>query len=622
MATMQGKETFGRARLSFAQEADVDEFVSMLARFEAGEIGPDEWRAFRLLRGTYGQRQTSDAQMMRVKIPQGVVDAQQLEVLAGVGERYSRGFGHITTRQNVQFHFVKLHDAELAMRELAAAGITTREACGNSVRNITACPYAGVAPDEPFDVTPYAESLTRYLLRHPLSSSLPRKFKIAFEGCADDHVGVGINDIGWHARVRVVDGAPVHGFRVTVAGGTATMVRAGLELHEFLPADQMFDCAEAIIRVFHRLGDYKHKQRNRLKFLVKALGWDSLPGRVREGADRAADARDAGAAVRSRRAAGRSGAAGVVTRPARARPDRPPRHRDDGDRPGHRAEGRAAASACRPIEYRHWAKTNVRPQKQSGYSIVIVATLLGDLTSAQMRLLGDLASSYGDGTVRVTVDQNLVFRWVRNEDVEPFYRSLAAAGLSRPGAGTLSDVTSCPGAESCKLAVTQSRGLGRVFADHLLERQDLVALAPGLDIKISGCPNGCGQHHIAGLGFQGSMKKVGGQPAPHYMVMVGGGVARRHHDVRPPGGQGSGAPGRRSAGAAAAALSGEAHRGRVGGRLLPPRRAAGRQGGARRSRAAGARAGIAAGLHRSRGSQPVQPGSDGRRVQRLATRGR
>jgi sulfite reductase beta subunit-like hemoprotein len=467
MATMQDKETFGRARLSFAQEADVDEFVSMLARFEAGEIGPDEWRAFRLLRGTYGQRQTGDAQMMRVKIPQGLVDAAQLEVLAGVGERYSRGFGHITTRQNVQFHFVKLHDAELAMRELAAAGITTREACGNSVRNITACPYAGVAPDEPFDVTPYAESLTRYLLRHPLSSSLPRKFKIAFEGCADDHVGVGINDIGWHARVKVVDGAPVHGFRVTVAGGTATMTRAGLELHEFLPADQMFDCAEAIIRVFHRLGDYKHKQKNRLKFLVKALGWDGF------------------------RAEYEKERAGLLTRetpslpferdapPVEAAPPASSRDLLALDQIARRATattviGPGIVPKVEPRlgvpadQYRHWAKTNVRPQKQSGYSIVIVATLLGDLTSAQMRLLGDLASSYGDGTVRVTVDQNLVFRWVKSEDVEPFYRSLAAAGLARPGAGTLSDVTSCPGAESCKLAVTQSRGLGRVFADHLL----------------------------------------------------------------------------------------------------------------------------------------------------------
>ena len=287
MATMQDRETFGRARLSFAEEADIDEFVSLLARFESGDIGPDEWRAFRLLRGTYGQRQTGDAQMMRVKIPQGILSRAQLDALADVAERYSRGFGHITTRQNVQLHFVKLHDAEPAMRELAAAGMTTREACGNSVRNITACPYSGVAKDEAFDVTPYAEALTRYLLRHPLSSVLPRKFKIAFEGCSEDHIGSAINDIGWNARVENVDGRDVRGFKVTVAGGTATMTRAGNLLHEFLPAEEMFDCAEAIISVFHRLGDYKHKQKNRLKFLVKSLGWEGFRDGVRTRASRA-----------------------------------------------------------------------------------------------------------------------------------------------------------------------------------------------------------------------------------------------------------------------------------------------------------------------------------------------
>jgi sulfite reductase (NADPH) hemoprotein beta-component len=523
MSHLQDRETFGRARLSFAQEADVDEFVSVLARFEAGEIGPDEWRAFRLVRGTYGQRQTGDAQMLRVKIPQGILDGEQLDVLADVGERYSRGFGHITTRQNVQFHFIKLHDVELAMRELAAAGITTREACGNSVRNITACPYAGVGADEVFDVTPYAEALTRYLLRHPLSAVLPRKFKIAFEGCPDDHIGSAINDIGWNARVESVGGRPVHGFQVTVAGGTATLCRAGNVLHEFLPADRMFDCAEAIIRVFHRLGDYKHKQRNRLKFLVKSLGWDGFRAeyeRERAGLD------------------AREHVALPFDRDAPPGEEPPPTQTRDLlalDEIARRAIGTTVLGpgivpkveprlAVRSDEFLHWARTNVRKQKQPGFAIVIVATMLGDLTSAQMRLLGELAHVFGDGSVRITSDQNLLFRWVRTEDVEPFYRSLAAAGLARPGAGTLADVTSCPGAESCKLAVTQSRGLGRVLADHLQVRQDLVAAVPGLDIKISGCPNGCGQHHIAGVGFQGSMKKVGGQPAPHYMVMVGGGV--------------------------------------------------------------------------------------------------
>src|SRR6185312_5477477 len=194
-------ETFGRTRLSFADEKDIDDFVATLDRFERGEITPDQWRAFRLVRVTYGQRQNGDFQMLRVKIPQGMLDVNQLEALADVAEQYSRGFGHITTRQNIQFHFVKLHEVELAMRRMADAGVTTREACGNSVRNITACPYAGVSADEIFDVTPYAEALTRYLLRHPLSASLPRKFKIAFEGCPDDHIASAINDIGFRARL-------------------------------------------------------------------------------------------------------------------------------------------------------------------------------------------------------------------------------------------------------------------------------------------------------------------------------------------------------------------------------------------------------------------------------------
>src|SRR5438067_1508582 len=201
MSLVDDSKTYGRARLSFASEADIEEFVATLERYERGELTPDQWRAFRLVRGTYGQRQADDAQMLRVKVPQGVLTSDQLDALADVAERYSRGFGHITTRQNLQFHFVKLHDVEHAMHRLADAGLTTREACGNSVRNITACAYAGVAADERFDVTPYAEAMTRHLLRHPLSSTLPRKFKIAFEGCATDHVATAINDLGFCAMM-------------------------------------------------------------------------------------------------------------------------------------------------------------------------------------------------------------------------------------------------------------------------------------------------------------------------------------------------------------------------------------------------------------------------------------
>ena len=524
MAVMDDRNTLGRARVSFADEADIDEFVTMLGRFERGEVGPDEWRAFRLVRGTYGQRQAEDAQMLRVKIPQGLLTPPQLEALADVADTHSRGFGHITTRQNMQFHFVKLHEIELAMRRLAEAGLTTREACGSSVRNITACPYSGVAANEAFDVTPYAEALTRYLLRHPLSSSLPRKFKIAFEGCPVDHVATGINDIGWTARLGVVDGKSIRGFRVTVAGGTSTVCRAGLELFDFLPASEILNVAEATLRVFHRLGDYQHKQRNRLKFLIKSLGWDGFRREFEQEFERA-------------RAAGGSSLpfdpdSPPVEMPPPVAALRPPAPlaiaarvattplRGPGILP--RVEPRLTNQGS---EFARWSQTNVRPQSQRGWSVVTVSTLLGDLTSAQMRLLGELSLAFGDGSVRVTIDQDLLFRWVPDEHLPAFFRSLRAAGLGRAGAETLADVTSCPGAESCRLAVTQSRGLGLVLAEYLEGREDLVARVPGLNIKISGCPNGCGQHHIAGIGFQGSLRKVGGRPAPHYFVMVGGGTA-------------------------------------------------------------------------------------------------
>jgi sulfite reductase (NADPH) hemoprotein beta-component len=523
MSVEYDTETTGRARVSFAREADIDEFVAVLEQYERGDLSADAWRKFRLVRGTYGQRQPIDAQMLRVKIPQGILDARQLHALADVAESYSRGFGHITTRQNIQFHFVRLHDVELAMRHLADAGMTTREACGNSVRNVTACQYAGVSADEVFDVTPYADAFTRYFLRHPLSGALPRKFKVAFEGCPEDHAFSAINDIGFQARIA--DG--VRGFRVLVAGGTSILCNSGQLLYDFVPASEMFNVAEAVVRVFHRFGDFEHKQRNRLKFLLRSMGWE----RWRAEYERALEEFRA------------EGGARLPFDPEHPPVEGPPAWR----RPAAPTPAETAALVNRSVvrgpgimpeiktsltvvdaEYDAWARTNTKPQKQPGYRIVIATVRLGDLTGEQMRALASLTESYSDGTVRITADQNLVFRWVATADVPQLYRQLAAAGLGFGQAGTIADVTSCPGAESCKLAVTQSRGLGRLLTDRLRADAELRSQAPDAVIKISGCPNGCGQHHIATIGFQGSVRKVAGQAVPQYFVMVGGGL----HDGR------------------------------------------------------------------------------------------
>ena len=522
MAALDDPKTLGRTRLSFASEADIDEFVDVLGKFERGELTPDQWRVFRLVRGTYGQRQAGDVQMLRVKIPQGILTSAQLGVLADVGERFSRGFGHITTRQNIQFHFVKLHDVETAMRLLAEAGITTREACGNSVRNITCCALAGVSPTEVFDVTPYADALTRYLLRHPLSSSLPRKFKIAFEGCATDHIATGVNDLGFRAVVGPDGG---RGFRVTAGGGTAIMTTSAGLLHEFLPASEILRVAEAVLRVFKRLGDYQHKQRNRMKFMIKTLGWT----RWREEYDRE---------LTACRLRGQVPTLEIDPPAGEARPEWV---KDPSPSVGHIAsrvaEGRISGPGLTPTivpvlnssdaAYTRWRATNVRAQKQFGYVTVVASVPLGDLTSGQMRVIGELARVYGDGAIRVTADQDLLFRWVSSCDIRQLYRRLAAAGLGLAEAGTIADVTSCPGAETCRLAVTQSRGLGRLLEDHLRDRPDLIAAADGARIKISGCPNGCGLHHIATIGFQGSVRRLGSRAVPQYFVMVGGGVHDR-----------------------------------------------------------------------------------------------
>lgn len=474
----------------FSDKRDIDEFVQKLEAFERGEINAEQFRAFRLLRGVYGQRQ-SDVQMIRIKIPFGEVGAEQLDAMADVADRYSRGFGHVTTRQNIQIHFVKLADAEACLLRLHEAGLTTCEACGNSVRNVTACELAEVCTSAPFDVTPYAEAIVRHFLRHPLASSLPRKFKIAFSGCERDCAYGAIHDVGFVAKVQ--DGQ--RGFKVYAAGGLSTTPQAAITLHEFIGAGEMGRVAEALLRMFHALGNRDNKSRARLKYVLRKLGEPAFRAKYAE--FRAQVDAEAMAELKL--------------------PDSPK------NTP---APSIQDASGSQLPGYLAWRSSSIVEQRQDGYCAVYLRLLLGDITSAQMRGLAQVLSRFGDGTVRLTVDQNILMPWVDKKSLPALFTALHEIGLTRTEVHTARDVTSCPGAESCNLAVTSSRNVGRAIEERLGEASVAAAsaTAAGTTIKVSGCPNSCGQHHIADIGFHGAVKAVGGTTYPMYQLHLGGGV--------------------------------------------------------------------------------------------------
>ena len=482
-------------RLGFARHEDVDVFVQRLEAFERGELDADGWRSFRLLNGVYGQRQDG-VMMIRAKLPGGIATPAQLCALADVAEQYAGGKGHVTTRQNVQFHFVPMADTEAALRRLADAGITTKEACGHSVRNWTLCPFAGVAAGEPFDPTPYMEALARHLLRGPYSSTLPRKLKPSIGGCCGtDCSQAFINDLGFLARSR--EGAI--GFQLLAGGGLSTLRRSALVVEDFVPAGEILEAADAIVRVFHRIGNRHNRAKARLKWAIDKIGKDAFLAEYRT----------------EREAIRGEGGVPLVLPPQPLPP-------------------KLASSLVQVSDpdpgYAAWAADSVRPQKQAGLAAVVIRLILGDVTSVQLRVLAELIVRFGEGELRLANEQNLVLRHVPTAKLHALHRALAGIGLAKAGANTLADVTSCPGASSCKLAVTASRGLAGVLTELLERRPDLVAAARGLDIKVSGCPHGCGQHYIAGIGFQGGMRKVAGKPAPQYLVYVGGGIAADHAD--------------------------------------------------------------------------------------------
>ena len=433
--------------------------------------------------------------MQRIKIPGGGLNAEQLETLAELAEEYSDGIAHVTTRQDFQLHYVHIEDTPTIMRRLAAAKITTREACGNSVRNVTACPYAGVCRDEVFDVTPYSRALSKFLLGHPDCQNFGRKFKPAFSGCAQHACGLtSLHDIGFIAVTHNENGVEKRGFDVYVGGGLGAVPYMAKRFDAFVPVEEALPLTQAVARVFARLGEKKNRSRARIKFLVQDLGIEKFKEVVLE--ERKTLTPD------PRWTQLISDAEKNVEGPLR-----------EG---GELAAGGSEA-------YQRWLRTNTRPQRQPGYVVVTVALPLGDITANQLRSLADIVRRFTTETVRTTVEQNFVIRWVSQKDLPELYEALNAAHLADPGAGTIVDVVTCPGTDTCKLGISSSRGLAAELRRRLAERNfQSDEAVESLHIKISGCFNSCGQHHVGDLGFYGVSRKVGGYAVPHFQVVLGG----------------------------------------------------------------------------------------------------
>jgi len=515
------KELSGKMPEHLAREIDIFEMEIDLRK--QGKLEERLFAETRLRRGSYGQRydngQRHDGKkvqkiaypsggltkgpntlwdapgMQRIKIPGGGLNADQLETLADLAEEYSDGIAHVTTRQDFQLHYVQIDDTPSLMRRLAAANITTREACGNTVRNVTACPYAGTCQDEAFDVTPYAKALSKFLLGHPDCQNFGRKFKPAFSGCSQHACGLtSMHDLGLIAVTRVESGKEKRGFEMYVGGGLGTVPYQAKLFDPFVPPEELLPLAQAIARVFARLGEKRNRNRARIKFLVQDLGIEKFREIVREERD-------------------------TLT------PDpRWTEYIED-------AEG-FEESALKPgsndvlvgsVEFERWRKNNTRPQKQEGYVVVTVALPLGDISANQLRSLADIVRRFTKETVRTTVEQNFVIRWVSKSDLPQIYEALRAAGLDGAGAGTIVDIVACPGTDTCKLGISSSRGLAAELRKRMAEKSfQFDEPVENLHIKISGCFNSCGQHHIADLGFYGVSRKIAGYAVPHFQVVLGG----------------------------------------------------------------------------------------------------
>lgn len=474
-------------------ERELEDFQTEATHFLNGERDETQFIGFRLKQGVYGQRQPN-VQMMRIKLPLGMVTPAQLDAFADVAEKYAPlRKAHITTRQNIQLHHIPLAKAAEALHVLGAAGLSSREACGNTVRNVTGDPWAGVSADELFDPTPYAAAFARYWLRNPLSQLLPRKFKVAFTADDQDRAITAIHDLGFIPRIH--DG--VKGFKVVVGGGLSIMPRNAPVLEEFVSLDEYLRTSEAVVRIFEKADELrKNRSKARLKFLVDRVGIDEFKRMVAE--ELAGD-----------------WSHGDFS------PDRLLFFENEEATAPERRDYYAQPNGDMS-EFTIFVTSNVRAQRQQGFSTVEIKISRGDLTPEQLRGIADIMRDYSGGRARTTIHQNLVLRWVRDESLYEVWQRLKALRLASPGAHTITDVVSCPGTDSCKMGITSSMGLNRAIEERVNGLNISDPLTQQIHIKMSGCPNSCGQHHIANIGFHGAVIKVDGHEMPAYHVFLGG----------------------------------------------------------------------------------------------------
>ena len=475
---------------------DIELFREAAERYNRGELNDDEFRPYRLRRGVYTQRQPG-VHMIRTKVPGGLLTVTQMRQLAAISDEFCGGKGHLTTRQNLQYHFVPLKQVPDVLHRLADVRLTSREACYNTVRNITACPLSGLLPDEPFDVHPYAQRTAFAFLHKELTDSMPRKFKIAFSACPEDCMETHMHDVGLRAILR--DGQ--RGFRVVVGGGLGPLPSEASLLDEFLPVERVVNRIEAVLRVFNKYGNRGNKNKARFKFIIRERGWDW----AKEQIDKEYEL--------------------ILTEGGIPTPESVP----EGFGGFQSSPPPLGSGELLPVigatpldpEYERWLETNVREQKQTGYAVVTAQVPQGNLTAGQMTGLADIAERAGDHLLRFSIDQNVMIAFVPLRNLKRVYAALKQIGLGGSGADEIRDVVTCPGAYSCNLALTKTMNLGEALSETVADYED--ARVRRLTIRASGCPNACGQHWLGDIGFYGNARKIDGKEIPYYQMLLGGG---------------------------------------------------------------------------------------------------